>query len=74
MIKQLVFLLLLLSGCKASQPAFLELKAYSPSQNYTTYWFGNFPNRLVLVDTANAYQFPDTIFLTKTKFYENKKH
>lgn len=64
MVKYLI-LLLFLTGCKASQPTFLTLTAYSPGERSTTYWFGKFPNRLTLVDTLGAYDFSDTIFLIK---------
>lgn len=54
-----------LEGCKTQQVTYLPLSTVIPGERYAIYKFSFGGNRLILIDTNGAYDFPDTIVLNK---------
>lgn len=61
----LAVLSVFVTGCKTMRQSTIPLTAISPSEDYTTYWFKGPGIRVQIKDTANAYNFGDSITIGK---------
>ena len=56
-----------LMSCKPSGTLYFTVKAYSPSQNLSTYYLRSGTQRIMLIDSNEKYQLGDTFKLVKLK-------